>query len=66
MGDTEGLSILVMFVPYQVEHDLSCLAVQFAAVRVAYKEVLQWLGLSIRICDAIIKGNYEQRLTEEK
>ena len=62
LGDKEGFSILDMFVPYRVERELSCLSVQFAAVQVAYKEVLRWLGVSIRICDAIVKGNYEQRL----
>ena len=45
-----------------MKHELSCLAAQFAVVRTASKEVLRWLGLSVRICDAILRGNYDQML----
>ena len=51
-----------MFVPHQIRHELSCLSAQFAVINAAYKEVLKWLGLSVKICDAIKRSNYEERL----
>ena len=54
-----------MFVPFWVRQKLICLCEKHAVIGLAYKEIRRWLGVSLRISEAILRGNYEERLMKK-
>ena len=54
-----------MFVPFWVRQKLICLSEKHAVIGLAYKEIRRWLGVSLRIGEAILRGNYEERLMKK-